>query len=147
MAAATNTDIMLLLGNVQEAVAGVRRDMDAATESRKTLYEKNDDLGRNIDRLASAVEMQAVTTSQVRDALKELATNQQQMADNIRPILDLKSDLPDLVKSWHGAQKTGKQLVWLLSIGGASVVATAVWFGNLLTAAIQHWLGIVPPHL
>lgn len=142
---ATNDQIMRAVGGLEEAVGGLRRDMDAATESRKTLYERNEDTSRNLDRLSFNVEALTGTVSQLRDVVRQLADGQQQMADNVRPILDLKSELPGMVESWKDVRKTGQRIILLLTIGGVTTTGLAFAFWSFFTDVVRHWLGVPPP--
>lgn len=144
MAGPTNGEIMQKLGELSGLMQGVQKELASATESRKILYEKIEEQNGAIRDVQFEAEKQTGINAQVRDAITELKNQQSTTNNNIKPLLDLKAELPTMVDNWRDLRKTGQRLVWLLSIGGVSVTAAFIWFGSIIAEWLRHWLGLPP---
>lgn len=141
---------MRVLGELSEGMQGVRRELDSASESRKTMYERIEAQNHDIAAIAFKVEASAATTALSRDAVKDLADkigelDVSKLEKMTRTWDKISEDLPKVVEEHKSVRKLGQALVWLLSIGGASILAFAYFLGDLFTQWVKHWLGIGGP--
>lgn len=136
----TNADIMAKLGEVtgelgemRGEVKGVKRELDSAAESRRGLYAKMDDQGKLLAETAFAVTSAAAVAAQAREEIKNLRTEiTQQLATDIKPT----------VEEWKTIRKVGLGIVSLIAVGGISIGAILVWFGDAASKAVRSWLHI-----
>jgi hypothetical protein len=140
----SNADIMRAIGEVIGEMKGIRREQDNAANGRKTLYERIEATGAELSNLRFENEKQTGINAQIREEIKALHTAQASAQEQITPLLDLKDALPGMVETWRDMNKWSKRLVYLLGIGGVSVVGVVIWFGGLITQAFKNWLGLPP---
>ncbi len=146
----TNSDIMQALGNLQGQFSGIADRLDRADHSREQLYNKIDAQGKVVADISFAVKVAADIAGQARDKVAQVAEENTARieANKIEwkaGIEEIEEKLEPMIKQWQKVDTIGKAVVALLAVGGVSFVAIAVWFGQLITTAVQHWLGIVPP--
>lgn len=134
----SNADIMLEIGKLVGGFESINNRLDRADESRKVIYEKLDEQNKAISDVKFAVKTAAGIAVQARDEVKLVATR------NSEQISHLENKLSPLFEQWKAMNTLGKVIVAFLSIGGASIFAGVLWFGSMITKAIQHWLGIPP---
>lgn len=146
----TNSDIMQALGNLQGQFTGIADRLDRADHSREILYQKIDDQSKVVGEISFAVRVAADVAAQARDKVAEVADENTKRIEANKVewqtgIAEIEAKLEPMITQWRKVDTIGKAVVALLAVGGVSFVAVAVWFGNLITSAVQHWLGIVPP--
>jgi hypothetical protein len=146
----TNSDIMQALGNLQGQFSGIAERLDRADHSRELMYEKIDLQGRVVSDIGFAVKVAAEVAAQARDQVAAVAidNNNRVEANKVEwqaGIRDIEAKLEPMITQWKKVDTIGKAVAALLTIGGVGFIAVAVWFGQLITTAVQHWLGITPP--
>jgi DNA-binding FrmR family transcriptional regulator len=138
----TNGDIMNAIATLQGQFTGVIRELDAAKESRQIMHSKLEAQSQRLQNAEFGIEQQVQISAQIREETKALATEQRTIKNDIQPLLDLREHLPPVVETWKDLNKWSKRLVYLLTVGGVSVITAVVWFGDMLTKAVKSWLGI-----
>lgn len=138
----SNADIMGKLGELGGRMDGIIRELDSASNGRKALYERIEETGREVTNLRFEHEKQTGISAQMREEIKGLHTEQVTIKEQITPLLDLKEALPGMVETWRDMNKWTKRFVYLLGIGGVSVIGFAIWFGGLITQWAKQWLGL-----
>jgi len=140
----SNGDIMGAIGTLQGRFDGIIRELDNAAASRRVLHEQIEAQGKVINNVSFGLDQQVQIQAQVREEVKGLHQVQTQMKTDIEPLLEMKDELPSLVDAWKDMSKWSKRVVYLLGVGGISVLAAAYWLGGLITQAVKHWLGLPP---
>lgn len=140
----SNADIMRAIGELAGEMKGIRREQDNAANGRKTLYARIEATGQELSNLRFENEKQTGINAQIREEIKALHTEQTATKEQVAPLLDLKDALPGMVETWRDMNKWSKRLVYLLGIGGVSVIGFVIWFGGLITQAVKQWLGLPP---
>lgn len=136
--------ILVELGKLSEAVAGLRRETDAASVSRKEMYERMETTNRDVSELAHELKTTNDRLDRLTDTLQQMVDVQTQTAKELKPIIDLRKELPGVVENWRDLRKWSRRVVYLLSIGGVSILGGLAAFGGLVGDLIKQWLGIVP---
>ena len=114
-------DVMLALGRVQEGVDRLREDFTeekaSAAISRKSIYERHDDLSQELIRLKADVQ-------------------------GIGQKVDLhKSEIQPSLEDWRRIKNLGLGVTGVLALGGLSVGAMLSMGMDAFKAAVRHWLG------
>ncbi len=126
------TDVLMILGRVQEGVERLRQDFGEekaqASQSRKLLYERQEEVRGELSALKSDIDMAAVVTSQkLGDLTKELA--------------DHKLAVQPSIDEWKRIRTLGIGITGVLAIGGLSVGAMLSMGLDAFRAALRSWLG------
>lgn len=156
MATPTNSDIMEALGHMRGTIEAMQKQQTTADKSRSNIYKAIEATNRNISNLGFEVEKVVATQSQTRDEMKALHGEQKQVrADTaaanealikeLKPLIDVKEDLPLMVEGWRDLNKTSKRLIWLLGLGGGGIIAFILFLGDAVKIALMNWLTIKPP--
>lgn len=114
-------DVMLALGRVQEGVDRLRDDFteekQSASVSRKSIYERHDDLSHELARLKSDVQIIGQKVERHKDEIKSA------------------------IEDWQRIKTLGVGITGILAIGGLSIGATLAMGVDAFKAAMRHWLG------
>lgn len=114
-------DVMLALGRVQEGVDRLRDDFteekQSASISRKSIYERQDDLSQELIRLKSDVQTIGLKVDQN------------------------KSEIQPSIDDWRRIKNLGLGVTGILALGGLSVGAMMSMGMDAFKAALRHWLG------
>jgi hypothetical protein len=138
MSEPSNADVMRAIGELTADVRHIKSELELSRENRKLLYEKLEEQGITIAEMGVRLQIAQETSIKARDEVKK-------QAEQVAPLVKLGSDLETVVAFQKDATKTGKILIWLLSIAGVSLLSGVIWLGELITAYIRVWLGIPPP--
>ncbi len=126
------TDVLMILGRVQEGVERLRQDFGEekaqASESRKVLYERQEEMRGNLSNLKSDIDMAAVVSAQ---KLGELAKELRDHKDAVQPSID----------EWKRIRTLGIGITGVLAIGGLSIGAMLSMGLDAFRAALRSWLG------
>ena len=128
-------DILVGIGRLQESVDRLRGDFTeekrSAAASRKTIYERQDELNAEIVRVAGDVNISAHIVAQNRDEVKRLGAIIDSHKDAIQPSID----------DWRRIKTLGLGVTGVLAIGGLSVGAMLTMGIDAAKAALRSWLG------
>lgn len=131
----TNSDIMKAIGELTADMKTVRREIDNDAANRKSIYEKMEEQGREVAKMGVRVETAVAEVAEVKRGFGKLY-------EDLAPLVNSKEDITEMTTGWKDLNRTGKRLVWLLSIGGVSILSAVIWFGDLVAKAVRGWLGI-----
>lgn len=133
---ASNEDIMLALGRLQEGVDRLRADFQeekrAAHESRSTIHRRLDEQAEDIARLKTDVAIAGKIEAQLRDEIKQLKETVEANHEEFEPS----------IAEWRRMKSIGIGLAGLLALGGLSFGAVLTWMGDAAVSAVRHWLRI-----
>ncbi len=126
------TDVLMILGRVQEGVERLRQDFGEektqAAASRKALYDRQDEMRSDLSDLKSDIDMAAVVSAQkLTDIQKELKEH--------------KAAVLPAVDEWKRIRTLGVGITGVLAIGGLSVGAMLAAGIDTVRAALRHWIG------
>ena len=114
-------DVMLALGRVQEGVDRLRDDFteekQSASISRKSIYERHDELSHEFARLKSDLLAIGLKVDQH------------------------KADIQPSIEDWRRIKNLGLGVTGILALGGLSVGAMLSMGMDAFKAALRHWLG------
>lgn len=114
-------DVMLALGRVQEGVDRLRDDFteekQSASVSRKSIYERQDDMSQELIRLKA-----------------DLASIGQSVEQH-------KGEIQSSIDDWRRIKNLGLGVTGILALGGLSVGAMLSMGLDAFKAALRHWLG------
>lgn len=134
----TNSDIMQSLGVLQGQFSGIADRLDRADHSREVLYGKLEEQGKAVNDISFAVKVAADVAAQARDRVDQVA------AASASNVAEIEKKLEPMIAQWQKVDTIGKAVVALLAVGGLSFAGIVIWAGQLITTAVQHWLGITP---
>ena len=127
--------VLLALGRLQASLDHMQRDFAeekrSATESRRALYERHDDLQEQIGGLKMDLQISGQITAQVREEVKTVSEKVDQHKAEIQPS----------VEDWKKIKTLGLGVTGVLAIGGLSVGAFLSMGWDALKAAMRSWLG------
>ena len=127
--------ILLALGRLQASMDHMQRDFAeekrSATESRRALYERHDDLQEQIGGLKMDLQISGQITAQVREEVKTVSQKVDQHKSDIQPSLD----------DWRKIKSLGLGVTGVLAIGGLSVGALLAMGWDAFKAALRSFLG------
>lgn len=128
-------DILLAVGRLQASVDHLRHDFinekSSATESRRALYIKHDELQEQISTLNTDLRIAGQITAQVRDEVKTVSEKVDQHKLDIQPSID----------DWRKIKTLGLGITGVLAIGGLTVGALLSMGWDAFRAALRSWLG------
>jgi len=118
---ATNNEIM-----------GLLRDMSA----------KMDHLVDRVAKVETAVEVDVATTAQTRDVYDQRMTNTERvLLERISAIEQtIQKDVLPQTDDMKRMKLVGTGIVGIIALGGVSVGAAAIWFGEQLAGLLRHLL-------
>lgn len=126
------TDVLMLLGRLEAGVERLRQDFSEekvqASQSRKLLYERQDEMRGDLSNLKQDIDMAAVISAQ---KLGELAKELKDHKEAVQPSVD----------EWKRIRTLGIGITGVLAIGGLSVGAMLSMGLDAFRAAMRSWLG------
>lgn len=126
------TDVLMLLGRLEAGVERLRQDFSEekvqASQSRKLLYERQDEMRGDLSNLKQDIDMAAVISAQ---KLSELAKELKDHKEAVQPSVD----------EWKRIRTLGIGITGVLAIGGLSVGAMLSMGLEGLRAALRSWIG------
>lgn len=129
-------DILLAVGRLQASVDHIREEFTeekrSASESRKAIYARHDDLNNELNSLRTDVGIHAQISAQTREEIKALGAAISRHKNEIQPS----------VEDWQRMKMLGTGIVGVLAVGGLSVGALIAWAGEATAGVIRRWLGI-----
>ena len=127
--------VLLAIGRLQASVDHMQRDFAeekrSATESRRALYERHDDLQEQIGGLKMDLQVSGQITAQVREEVKAVSAKVDQHKEDIQPSID----------DWRRIKTLGLGVTGVLAIGGLSVGAVLAAGMDAFRAVMRSWLG------
>lgn len=130
-----NNQILLLLGRIQEGQDRLREDFDAekrsAAESRRILYQKTDELSKEMSSIQNDLAIAGLTSAQVREEVKALGETVTQHKAMIQPSIE----------DWKKLKALGLGISGILAVGGLSVGALLAMGVDAVKAAVKSWAG------
>lgn len=134
-AMAEQSELMMLLGRLQEGVEHLRKDFDeervSAATSRRLIYEKHDEMVRDLSQLKQDIEVGAIISAQGREDVKRLG----------EAIDAHKAAIQPSIEDWNRIKMLGLGITGILALGGLSVGALVMMGVDAFRAALRHWLG------
>ena len=129
------SDVMLALGHLQEGVDRLREDFTeekaSAAISRRSIYERHDDLSRELAKLKGDVVSVGHIGAQTRDEVQSLGGRVDQNKKDIQPSLE----------DWRRIKTLGLGITGILAIGGVTVGAMLSMGVDAFKAVMRHWFG------
>jgi len=126
------TDVLMILGRVQEGVERLRQDFGEekaqASQSRKLLYERQDEMRGDLSNLKQDIDMTALVTAQ-------------KLGDLTKELTDHKLAVQPSIDEWKRIRTLGIGITGVLAIGGLSVGAMLSMGLDAFRAALRSWLG------
>lgn len=126
------TDVLMILGRVSEGVERLRQDFGeekaAAAASRKTIYERQDEMRSDLSNLRSDFDMKAAMQSR-------------ELHDLAKSLEDHKTAVQPSVEEWKRIKTLGIGITGILAIGGLSIGAMLSMGLDAFKAAVRSWLG------
>ena len=127
--------VLLAIGRLQASVDHMQRDFaeekHSATESRRALYDRHDDLQEQIGGLKMDLQVSGQITAQVREEVKAVSAKVDQHKEDIQPSID----------DWRRIKTLGLGVTGVLAIGGLSVGAVLAAGMDAFRAVMRSWLG------
>ena len=127
--------VLLAIGRLQASVDHMQRDFAeekrSATESRRALYDRHDDLQEQIGGLKMDLQVSGQITAQVREEVKAVSAKVDQHKEDIQPSID----------DWRRIKTLGLGVTGVLAIGGLSVGAVLAAGMDAFRAVMRSWLG------
>jgi hypothetical protein len=126
------TDVLMLLGRLEAGVERLRQDFGEekaqASQSRKLLYERQDEMRGDLSALKSDIDMSALVTAQ-------------KLGDLTKELTDHKLAVQPSIYEWKRISTLGIGITGVLAIGGLSVGAMLSMGLDAFRAALRSWLG------
>jgi hypothetical protein len=126
------TDVLMILGRVQEGVERLRQDFGEekaqASQSRKLLYERQDEMRGDLSNLKQDIDMTALVTAQ-------------KLGDLTKELTDHKLAVQPSIDEWKRIRTLGIGITGVLAIGGLSVGAMLSMGLDAFRTALRSWLG------
>ena len=128
-------EVLMLLGRLSEGIEQLRKDFDTerqnAAQSRKSIYERHENLSQDLTALKHDVEVGAIISAKGREEVKRLADQIDAHKATVQPSLD----------DWNRIKTLGLGITGILAIGGLSVGALLMMGVDAFKAAVRSWLG------
>lgn len=133
---ASNDDIMLALGRVQEGVDRLRDDFQdekrMAHESRAVIHQRLDQQAQQIAHMETTIAISGQIDSQIRGEIQGLKETVQKNQATVTPALE----------EWKRMKTLGVGFSGLVAFSGLTIGAIIAWAGESALTTIRHWLKI-----
>lgn len=133
---ASNDDIMLALGRVQEGVDRLTNDFQdekrTAHESRAVIHARLDQQAQQIAHLETTIAVSGQIDAQVRGEIQGLRETVEKNQDAVSPTI---ADLQRM-------KTLGLGVAGLIALAGLTIGSIVMWASEAAVAAIRHWLKI-----
>lgn len=151
MSPPTQQSTAYLLGQLLEAVAGLRRDItemrddfaqekDHAHESRTDVHRKIDDLTDRVGKVEGKIEIAGQVTAQTRDRIDDVSEGVTERLDAFDTTLT--TDIKPTVEEFKRMKMIGWSIVGVVGVGGTAFGASLIWWGEQVANAIRSLLRI-----
>lgn len=133
---ASNDDIMLALGRVQEGVDRLREDFQdekrTAHESRAVIHQRLDSQAQQISHLETTIALSGQIDTQIRGELLALKETVEKNQDTVSPAIE----------DWRRMRTLGVGISGLIAFAGLTIGSIIAWAGETVVTTIRHWLKI-----
>lgn len=127
--------VLLALGRLQASVDHMQRDFAeekrSATESRRAIYHRHDDLQGEIAEMKTDIAKSGHVVEQVREEVKQIGVK----------VANHKADIQPSIDDWKKIKALGLGVTGVLAIGGLSVGALLAMGWDAFKAALRSFLG------
>lgn len=133
---ASNDDIMLALGKLQEGVDRLRVDFQdekgMAHEGRAVIHQRLDNQAREIAHLETTIAVSGEIDAQVRGEIQALKETVEKNQGVVSPAIE----------EWKRMKTLGVGISGLIAIAGLTIGSIIAWAGEAAVTSIRHWLKI-----
>lgn len=133
---ASNDDIMLALGRVQEGVDRLRDDFQdekrMAHESRAVIHQRLDHQAQQIAHLETTIAVSGEIDAQVRGEIQSLKKTVEKNQEAVTPTID----------EWKRMKTLGVGISGLIALAGLTIGGIVAYMSETAVSGIRHWLKI-----
>lgn len=133
---ASNDDIMLALGRLQEGVDRLRDDFQdekrIAHESRAVIHHRLDAQAQQIAHMETTIAISGQIDAQIRSELTSLKDTVERNQSAAAP----------MIAEWGRLKTLGVGISGLIALAGLTIGSIVAWAGEALVASIRQWLKI-----
>jgi hypothetical protein len=133
---ASNDDIMLALGKLQEGVDRLRVDFQdekgMAHESRAVIHQRLDNQALQIAHMETTIAVSGQIDAQVRGEIQALKETVEKNQGIVSPALE----------EWKRMKTLGVGISGLIALAGLTIGSIIAWAGETALTTIRHWLKI-----
>lgn len=133
---ASNDDIMLALGKLQEGVDRLRVDFQdekqMAHESRAVIHQRLDNQALQIAHMETTIAVSGQIDAQVRGEIQALKETVEKNQGIVSPALE----------EWRRMKTLGVGISGLIALAGLTIGSIIAWAGETALTSIRHWLKI-----
>ncbi|CAN7686549.1 DUF1515 domain-containing protein [Rhizobium sp. LjRoot98] len=133
---ASNDDIMLALGKVQEGVDRLRADFQdekqMAHESRSVIHQRLDNQAQQIAHMETTIAVRGQIDAQVRGEIQALKETVEKNQGIVAPALE----------EWKRMKTLGVGISGLIALAGLTIGGIVAYMSETAVSGIRHWLKI-----
>ncbi|WP_426238190.1 DUF1515 domain-containing protein [Pararhizobium sp. DWP1-1-3] len=133
---ASNDDIMLALGKLQEGVDRLRVDFKdekgMAHESRAVIHQRLDNQALQIAHMETTIAVRGQIDAQVRGEIQALKETVEKNQEAVSPT----------VAEWQRMKTLGLGMAGLIALAGLTIGGIVAYMSETAVSGIRHWLKI-----